>query len=79
MALVSVAEVGGELVTGPTKTHQSRSVALPAFLRDLLAEHIAERADDPEAFVFLAPDGGQLRHQNFGGDLIGGAHNGAHR
>ena len=61
----SVAEVGGDLIAAPTKTHQSRSVALPGFPRDLLAEHIAGRADDPEAFVFLAPDGGQLRHQNF--------------
>lgn len=54
-----------ERITGPTKTHQSRSVALPGFLRDLLAEHIAGRADDLDAYVFVAPEGGQLRHQTF--------------
>jgi integrase len=40
-------------------------VALPQFMRDELAEHIADRADDPTAFVFPATEGGPLRHSNF--------------
>jgi integrase len=59
----AVAEVNGALVVGPPKTHQTRTVPVPAFLRDLLAEHIAGR--DQDALVFSAPRGGILRGSNF--------------
>jgi hypothetical protein len=36
-----MAEVSGELHFGPTKTHQDRTILLPPFLRDRLAEHLA--------------------------------------
>ncbi len=51
---------------GPTKTYQSRTVVLPAFLSDLLAEHLeAHVAVDPDALVFTAPKGGPLRRTGF--------------
>jgi hypothetical protein len=50
---------------GPTKTHAERTVRLPRFLREELAASLAERTLDPQAFVFTAPKGGQLRHNNF--------------
>src|SRR6266511_1031614 len=59
----AVTEVNGHLVFGPPKTHQTRSVPLPAFLRDELTVHVAGRA--PDAFVFCAPGGGVLRVSNF--------------
>jgi len=62
----SLAEVGGRLHFGPTKTYQRRTVVLPGFLRDRLAAHLARRVPPgPEALVFTAPDGGPLRHANF--------------
>lgn len=61
----SLAEVGAQLHFGPTKTHQARTVALPRFLRDMLAEHFECVPADPEALVFTAPAGGPLRLTNF--------------
>lgn len=64
----SVNEVKGELVYGKPKTKTSlRSVPLPAFLVDLLAGHVADRADDPEALVFVTPEGEPIRHSKFYG------------
>src|SRR5262249_52187815 len=37
----SVTEIHGEAVFGTPKTHQSRSVPVPAFVRDMLAAHVA--------------------------------------
>ncbi len=56
-------EVGGRAVFGPPKTHQARSVPVPAFLRDLLTEHVADLNAD--TLVFSAPRGGVLRVGNF--------------
>lgn len=65
-AAESLAEVGGRLHFGPTKTYQRRTVVLPGFLRDGLAAHLARRVPPgPGALVFSAPDGGPLRHANF--------------
>jgi len=62
----SVAEVGGKFHFGPTKTYQQRSVAIPGFLRDLLAQHLAGSSDRrQEALVFTLSGGGPLRHSNF--------------
>lgn len=58
----SLAEVSGELYFGPTKTHTRREVAVPAFLVDELARHLADNVDDdPDALVFTSPDGHPLR------------------
>jgi len=61
----SATEVGGRLILGPTKTHAERTVRLPRFLREDLAAYLADRPHDPDAFLFTAPRGGQLRHNNF--------------
>lgn len=62
----SLAEAGGGLYFGPTKTYQARSVVIPAFLRDLLADHLARHVPpDPEALVFTAGNGAPLRNSNF--------------
>jgi integrase len=47
------------------KTYERRSVTLPAFLADELAEHLTSRPDDPSALVFTAPEGSTLSHKNF--------------
>ncbi len=62
----SLSEAYGRLEFGPTKTYRSRPVVLPAFLRDLLAEHLARHvAEDPDALVFTSPQGQPLRNTNF--------------
>jgi integrase len=61
----AASEVGGRLILGPTKTHAERTVRLPRFLREELAAYLADRPRDRDAFVFTAPKGGQLRHNNF--------------
>jgi site-specific recombinase XerC len=62
----SVAEVGGKLHLGETKTYQRRTVVIPAFLRDLLAGHLATEVNEaPDSFVFTGPAGGLLRNSNF--------------
>ncbi|HVA43095.1 MAG TPA: site-specific integrase [Acidimicrobiales bacterium] len=62
----TVSEVPGHgLVFGPPKTYEHRRVPIPRFLCEALAEHLAGRAVDAESFVFLGPDGGALRHNNF--------------
>ena len=63
----SVEEIHGELVYGPPKTYARRRVELPAGLAEELADHLAQRAGDPDDFVFTAPNGGPLRHTNFYG------------
>jgi integrase len=59
----AMTEVNGAAIFGAPKTHQTRIVPVPAFLRDQLALHIAGRA--PDDFVFTAPRGGVLRVGNF--------------
>jgi integrase len=50
-------------VSGTPKTHQRRSVGMPRFLVDELAEHIASKG--PDDFVFTCGRGGQVRLMNF--------------
>ncbi len=59
----SVADVNGKLIIGEPKTHQHRSVPIPRFLREELAEQLAGKSRDD--LVFPAPRGGWLRVQNF--------------
>jgi len=62
----SLADVEGQLYFGATKNHRSRMVAIPRFLRDRLATHLARHVpDDPEALVFTSPNGAPLRNSNF--------------
>lgn len=62
----SIAEAGGELFIGTTKTHQQRGVVLPTFLWADLAAYLKRNVDDtPEAILFPAAAGGFLRYSNF--------------
>jgi integrase len=62
----SLAEVGGSLFFGPTKTYQRRAVVIPGFLREMLAVHLARNvARDPDSLVFTNAEGGPLRNSNF--------------
>ena len=57
-------EVGGHLRSGAPKTEASeRTVTMPAFLADALAEQI-RRWPSAEGYVFTSPEGGPLR-KNF--------------
>jgi integrase len=64
---VATKEISGHLIAGKTKTKRIRSVRLPAFLRDELAQHLASFSDpgNPEAYVFTAAEGGPLRANNW--------------
>ena len=55
----SVTEVGGRLVFGPPKTHESRTVILPQFVMAGIAPILEGRERD--ALVFTAVQGGPLR------------------
>ena len=65
----TVEEVGGQLrLITEAKTRSSlRTMATPAFLIDVLADHLSvHRADaqgDPDALVFVGPRGGVLRRR----------------
>lgn len=59
----SVSEVSGQLVWGSPKTHQRRTVPIPRFLIDDLAERIAGKG--PDELAFTAPGGGPLRLMNW--------------
>jgi integrase len=62
----TLTEVQGRLIVGPTKTDQERLVPLPQFLCELLAEHLAWRANQlgralrPDDYVWTAAKGGGL-------------------
>jgi integrase len=55
--------VGGHVVEGTTKNHHRRSVPIPRFLADELAEHLAGKK--PDDLVFTSPTGRVLRNTNF--------------
>ena len=66
------AEVGGKKITGKTKTKKNRAVYISKELSAELNAHLAaygsRRADgtlDPDAYVFTAPGGGQVRQNNY--------------
>lgn len=59
----AMAEVAGRAVVGTPKDYEVRSVPVPRFLVDALAEHLAGRPAD--ALAFPAPGGGFLRNGNF--------------
>jgi len=59
-------EVSGHITTGPTKTAGSRrTVSLPAFLRDMLAGHMANVPIAPDSLVFASKTAKPLRHNLF--------------
>ena len=60
----SLADVSGTLHFGPPKTHQRRTVSVPGFVRDALAE-LVEPLPDDDALVFTSPRGTTIRYTNF--------------
>jgi integrase len=62
----SLAEIGAELIFGPTKSHAERSVPLTRPLVVALDRHLDERVDpDLDALVFTSEKGRPLRYSNF--------------
>lgn len=61
----ALAEVSGQLYWGDTKTHQQRSVSLPAFVVEMLESHLQSVGADSDALVFTSPSGQPLRYSNF--------------
>jgi integrase len=62
----SLADVAGVLHFGSTKTYEHRSVILPSFVRDQIAQHLSRHGtDDLQGLVFRSPEGTPLRHSNF--------------
>ena len=59
----AMGEVGGALVTGPTKTGKRRTLRIPPFLVDVLAQQMAEYQSLD--YLFTATEGGPVRHRNF--------------
>jgi integrase len=64
----TLSEVGGRLVWGAPKNHQARSVPIPGFLVDQLAEVTAGKAADE--LVFTTWRGRPLRNLNFRRDVF---------
>jgi integrase len=56
----AMTEVSGHVILGVPKTHVSRSVPVPGFLRDALAVQCVGKA--PDNFVFASPHGAILRN-----------------
>lgn len=61
----SLAEVGGNLSFGPTKSHASRSVPLAPSVAERLSTRLADVRTDPDVLIFTSPRGGPLRYSNF--------------
>ncbi len=62
----SIAEVDGELVRGPTKTHATRTLPLPRSLAAELEAHLERTVRaEAEAPLFEGPRGGLLRYSTF--------------
>lgn len=56
----SLTEINGRIQVGPTKTGKTRTISLPQFLRDLLAEHMTSYGT-PGGFVFTSSQGLPIR------------------
>jgi integrase len=60
----SLVEIGGRITVGPTKTRARRTLTLPRFLAEILAEHVRAYPSS-EGYVFSSKEGGPVRHRNF--------------
>jgi integrase len=61
----TLSEVSGILHKGPPKTTAKRSVAIPAFLCDLLADYMRRWPPGAGGRIFSSPRGGPVRRSNF--------------
>lgn len=64
----TISEVDGRLIEGTPKNHQVRTVPIPRFLADLLAEVVAGRTQGE--LVFPGRTGGALRRRNWWRDTF---------
>jgi integrase len=61
----SATDVHGRKVFGPTKNSKTRTVPIPTFLADMLAQHLADVPPNPDALVFTNSVGGPMNWSNF--------------
>jgi integrase len=62
----SLSETAGHLSFGPTKTHQRRTVTLPAFLAAALERHLENHVpESAEALLFVGRTGQPVRYNAF--------------
>ncbi len=62
----TLSDLRGQVSLAAPKTAASRrQVALPKFLSEELARHLAQWPPGPDGFVFTSPEGGPLRRTNF--------------
>lgn len=62
----SLAEIGGRLVFGTTKSGKDRTITIPRFVTQMTREHLAEFVEpDRTSLVFTASNGAPLRNSNF--------------
>lgn len=61
----SLAEVGGQLIFGPTKTHAQRTIPIPPPLVEALQAHLITMPASPDALLFTSARGGPLRYSRF--------------
>lgn len=61
----SITEAHGLQEKDTPKNHTTRTVPIPKFIVDDLTTHLAPIADDADAYVFTAPQGGPVRHSTF--------------
>ncbi len=61
----SLAEVGGDLHFGSTKTNRNRTVAIPTTITRRLQHHLDALPRQPDALVFSSPTGRPLRYSNY--------------
>ena len=59
----SITDVGGRLVLGPPKTHETRTVIVPRFVVERIVPLLNDK--DHDTLVFTAPQGGPVRLNNF--------------
>ena len=61
----AVSEVNGCLYYGEPKSYEHRSVVLPRFVVEMLAQHMAGVGAHPRSLVFTSPEGDALRSPNW--------------
>lgn len=61
----SLAEVGGQLTFGPTKTHAHRAAPLPPSIAERVEAHLESVPAEADALLFTSPRGAPLRYSNF--------------
>jgi len=61
----SLAEIGGQLIFGSTKTHAARTVPLPSWVANRLARHMKGLPSEPDALLFTSARGLPVRYSRF--------------